>query len=252
MIINIDDDTEISNAEVVKLLFDPGSTEGKFKCKLCNSEKVASKTGGHSNLLMHLETATHKDQWRSVVLQLKKQQESGVEHGGDIPQLRGTLDWMLDEKVSNIFKWADLMSKFDTPFSWSSDKNFLKYSNLKGVDSKTIDGNLLGAVFQAKKKQRLPILAERPTSKYIKLGWIPCTTCEVERLFSKCRHIFSEFRKGLNPETMEIILYLRMNRAYWDIGTVGEAIREWDTANPTVMAFLDVGEEDIGINNDEE
>ena len=115
-----------------------------------------------------------------------------------------------------------------------------------------IEGNSLGAVFEARKKQRLSILAERPTSKYIKLGWIPCTTCEVERLFSKCRHIFSEFRKGFNPETMEIILYLRVNRAYWDISTVGEAVREWDTANLTVMAFLDVGEENVGINDDEE
>ena len=49
-----------------------------------------------------------------------------------------------------------------------------------------------------------------------------------------------------------IILYLRVNRAYWDISTVGEAVREWDTANLTVMAFLDVGEENVGINDDEE
>ena len=52
--------------------------------------------------------------------------------------LRGSLDWMLDKKVSNIFKWADLMTKFDIPFSWASEKNYLKNSTLKSVDNKTL------------------------------------------------------------------------------------------------------------------
>ena len=63
-------------------------------------------------------------------------------------------------------------------------------------------------------RQRLSALADKPTSAYIKVGWIPCTTCEVERLFSTCKDIFSEFRKGLLPETMETILYLRVNRKH--------------------------------------
>ena len=52
--------------------------------------------------------------------------------------------------------------------------------------------------------------------EYMSTKWIPCGTCEVERLFSKCKHIYSEFRKGLTPEMMEILLYLRVNRKYWD------------------------------------
>ena len=47
-------------------------------------------------------------------------------------------------------------------------------------------------------------------------SWIPNGTCEVERLFSKCKHIFSQFRKAMTPATMEILLYLKVNRQHWD------------------------------------
>lgn len=57
-------------------------------------------------------------------------------------------------------------------------------------------------------------------SKYIPLDWIPATTCDAERLFSLCKHIFSEFRKRMSPSTLEGIAYLRINRQYWDATTV--------------------------------
>jgi len=60
-------------------------------------------------------------------------------------------------------------------------------------------------------------------TRYMNLAWIPATTCEVERLFSVCKHIYSEFRKAMTPETMEILLYLRVNRQYWSILTVAKA-----------------------------
>jgi len=61
-------------------------------------------------------------------------------------------------------------------------------------------------------------------TRYMNLAWIPATTCEVERLFSVCKHIYSEFRKAMTPETMEILLYLRVNRQYWNILTVAHAV----------------------------
>jgi hypothetical protein len=65
-------------------------------------------------------------------------------------------------------------------------------------------------------KQRIARKKSRKT-RYMNLTWIPATTCEVERLFSVCKHIYSEFRKAMTPETMEIFLYLRVNRQYWNI-----------------------------------
>ncbi len=65
--------------------------------------------------------------------------------------------------------------------------------------------------------------------EYYDLHWIPATTCEVERLFSLCRHIYSEFRQAMTSETMEILLYLRENRSYWDIHSIGRCLKR----NPT-------------------
>ena len=61
-------------------------------------------------------------------------------------------------------------------------------------------------------------------SKYISLSWIPATTCEVERLLSLCRHIYSEFRQAMTPETMEILAYIRVNRSFWDIYSISECV----------------------------
>lgn len=88
-----------------------------------------------------------------------------------------------------------------------------------------IDEDSLEAVLNKAKKQRIDTDKK---SKYIKVGWIPCTTCEVERLFSMCKHIFSPFRKALLPETIEILLYLHANRELWDINTFGRAICCWE------------------------
>ena len=55
-----------------------------------------------------------------------------------------------------------------------------------------VAANFAVALIRSTDKKRK--LQERARSKYISLMWIPCTTCEAERLFSACRHIYSEFR----------------------------------------------------------
>ena len=68
------------------------------------------------------------------------------------------------------------------------------------------------------KKQRTVV------SEYIGTKWIPCGTCEVERLFSTCKNIYSAKRQNMSPETMEILLYLRVNRKYWDVSVVQQIV----------------------------
>ncbi|OWY99028.1 hypothetical protein PHMEG_00030046 [Phytophthora megakarya] len=57
---------------------------------------------------------------------------------------------------------------------------------------------------------------EEEKSKYIDLSWIPATSVEVERLFSSVKCILGYLRKSMNAETLEAILFLRMN---WDLVT---------------------------------
>jgi hypothetical protein len=88
------------------------------------------------------------------------------------------------------------------------------------------------------KKQRL-----NDKSNYIKLGWIPATSCEAERLFSLCRRIFTEFRRARTPYTLEMLCYLRANRSLWDIKIVHEALSDdWLDEDELYNA---INEEDI-------
>ncbi|EGZ09245.1 hypothetical protein PHYSODRAFT_381236, partial [Phytophthora sojae] len=52
---------------------------------------------------------------------------------------------------------------------------------------------------------------EEDRSKYIDLNWLPATSVEVERLFSTMKCMLGYLRKRMSAETLETILFLRMN-----------------------------------------
>jgi hypothetical protein len=56
--------------------------------------------------------------------------------------------------------------------------------------------------------------------RYEQLKNIPPTSNVVVRFFSVARVTFGYQRHGLLPLTLEIILFLRENRSYWDASTV--------------------------------
>ncbi|KAJ8577246.1 hypothetical protein ON010_g1963 [Phytophthora cinnamomi] len=75
-------------------------------------------------------------------------------------------------------------------------------------------------VEQLQKRRRL---AAKET-KYKLLHIIPATSSKVELVFSVARITFGHERHGLMPITLEMIIFLRENAAYWDAKTVDEAM----------------------------
>ncbi|ETI34443.1 hypothetical protein F443_19096 [Phytophthora nicotianae P1569] len=65
---------------------------------------------------------------------------------------------------------------------------------------------------------------EEVTSSREDLKWIPPTSIDVERLFSRAGIVFSRLHRSLNPMTLETILFLQFNRSLWDASAVAEAI----------------------------
>ena len=80
-------------------------------------------------------------------------------------------------------------------------------------------------ILQRSKRQRLTLGGDE-VRRYPNLRWIPPTSKDAERLFSLCKQFFSEFRKAMNPRTLEALIYLKVNTAYWDIKTVAGVINE--------------------------
>ena len=61
------------------------------------------------------------------------------------------------------------------------------------------------------------------------LEWIQPTTVLVERLFSKCRHVFTYDRQRLLPRLFEAIIFLKSNQQYWNSKLVQEMMSGlWD------------------------
>lgn len=106
------------------------------------------------------------------------------------------------------------------------------------------DDSSEGVMIKAK-KQRIDT-EKRKRSRYVKVGWIPCSARKVERLFFMCKRV----RKALFFESMDVLLYLRANRHHWDRNTFRRAIRNWEQEQE--MGELDEGFHFVQESDDEE
>ncbi|OWZ06336.1 hypothetical protein PHMEG_00021418 [Phytophthora megakarya] len=65
---------------------------------------------------------------------------------------------------------------------------------------------------------------DNPAPSSEDLKWIPPTSNDVERLFSRAGIVFSRLRRGMSPTTLESVLFLQQNRSLWDANVVADAI----------------------------
>ena len=55
---------------------------------------------------------------------------------------------------------------------------------------------------------------------YYHPGWVPATSNDCERLFSSAKLVCQDLRKSMTPKNLEILLFLKLNKKYWDIDDV--------------------------------
>ena len=78
--------------------------------------------------------------------------------------------------------------------------------------------------FQAALKKR-KMDAEKKGSNYINLSFIPTGSVEVESLLSTAKYIATDYRARLLPVTLEMLMFLKHNRRFWDVSHVHEALQ---------------------------
>jgi hypothetical protein len=89
----------------------------------------------------------------------------------------------------------------------------------------------------------------RNRSKYINLKIVCPTSNCVERFFSLCGIVWSKLRRRLLPKNLEMLLFLKMNRRFWDKNTVRKAIAECGGTNAPLAGNSDnEADEDIDYN----
>lgn len=61
--------------------------------------------------------------------------------------------------------------------------------------------------------------------RYIDTSFIPATSCEIERLFSRAKFIRNSLRARLDLENFESLLYLYYNKKFWDKDTLHKILK---------------------------
>ena len=68
------------------------------------------------------------------------------------------------------------------------------------------------------------IIASKKAKKMIHFEWIPATSNVCERLFSRAKMIFDDYRKKLEPVNLESQLFLFVTKQLWDIKIVSDLV----------------------------
>ena len=188
----------------------------------------------------HIPTAREELELRELHVQLKDLESVSVKlQTNEILSLR---------QVRRLFK--STTKKFNATSEYlSPDSQIVKFPSFENAIVKVLDGKagtLLPAEARAIIKfMKSPEPAPSATataavsfadqaliededlveSQYIPLGWIPATSNEVERLFSRAGLVFSKMRRSTSSTTLEAIMMLQYNRSMWDEQLVARAIR---------------------------
>ncbi len=94
-------------------------------------------------------------------------------------------------------------------------KVLLKECNTKDSVENGEENLSIAAMISTKKRKR-----ECPEDGYIKCDFILGSAAEVERLWSKAKHLLLDHRKRTSPALVEALLFLNTNMEYWDGQTV--------------------------------
>jgi hypothetical protein len=62
-------------------------------------------------------------------------------------------------------------------------------------------------------------------AEYMDTSFVPRTSNICERFFSKSKLVYTDLRKSMDFETLETILFLKVNSTYWNESTVSKALR---------------------------
>ncbi len=65
---------------------------------------------------------------------------------------------------------------------------------------------------------------DEKSNKYIDANFICGSVAKVERLWSQARYLLQDHRKASTPMLAEAILFLKLNKSYWDLPMVFEAL----------------------------
>jgi len=89
---------------------------------------------------------------------------------------------------------------------------FAKNSNQDSVSSSSSSNWIQNAVLDSEVSDN----SDKISSRYRRFDHVSVTSNVVERLFSRAKIIMNPYRKHMDPFHLELLLFLRYNKEYWD------------------------------------
>jgi hypothetical protein len=149
--------------------------------------------------------------------------------------------FLITNKAVNIFGYLNLLINLNLPFSAIENPSLqaaIKYDKIKyeEEDSEEESGNIEEVKQKLTHYANAAIESNRKTTKknfydygtidvYQNLAWIPPTTNELERLFSRCKHVLTDCRSRMTPLHFEAVMLLKYNQQLWTCAHVERAIK---------------------------
>lgn len=68
-----------------------------------------------------------------------------------------------------------------------------------------------------------PAFKKRKTSQsqsYTPVDWVPPTSNECERFFSQAKLVYTDLRKSMDADTLQVLMFLSYNRDAWNINSI--------------------------------
>jgi hypothetical protein len=94
------------------------------------------------------------------------------------------------------------------------------------------------------RKRKAGDLVNGKKSEYLNVDYICGSAAEVERLWSICKCIITTNRSSLTPILLEALVFLRVNRTFWDLRLVQEAYANATSESQNARLQKDVAEDD--------
>ena len=83
------------------------------------------------------------------------------------------------------------------------------------------------------------------------LNWTTPTTCEVERLFSKCKNAMTANQQRMTPRTFKAVVFSKENQEWWNIHLVQDMVNKlWKEKLEAEFTDVDCGMQDCGRDDD--
>ncbi|KAG3247060.1 hypothetical protein PI124_g8236 [Phytophthora idaei] len=138
--------------------------------------------------------------------------------------VRRAFDWVVRQYPPLKGRLASDAAVVSYPAFETGITNIITGGSLTTREQEACKGFKCGAAAPPTEKATRSVLVFQKMTpartKYMQVAWMPPTSNECERYFSQAKMVYTDMRKNMGVNTIEVLMFLACNRDSWDVGSV--------------------------------